>query len=86
MLNGPWFTAPGGATCLALLSRPAGAAKGNGLLGPCCALDRHGQNFGEAFPYQAKDPMTTRLLAEVRREARNAPRMYGEISGETGHN
>jgi len=50
------------------------------------SLDRHGQNFGEAFPYQAKDPMTMRLRAEVRREARNAPRMFGEISGETSHN
>jgi len=50
------------------------------------SLDRHGQNFGEAFPYQAKDPMTMRLLAEVRHEARNAPRMFGEISGETNHN
>jgi hypothetical protein len=35
MLNGPWFTAPGGATCLALLSRPAGAARGNGLRAAC---------------------------------------------------
>jgi hypothetical protein len=50
------------------------------------ALDRSGQNFGQAFPYEVKDPMTMRLLAEVRREARNAQRMYGEISGERGHN
>src|SRR5262249_8763169 len=35
MSNGPWFTAPGGATSLALLSTPAGAAIGNWL---CCAL------------------------------------------------
>jgi hypothetical protein len=28
-LNGPWFTAPGGATIRALLSEPAGAARGN---------------------------------------------------------
>lgn len=49
-------------------------------------LNRKGQNFGQAFPYELADPMTMRLLAEVRREARNAPRMYGEISGERGHN
>lgn len=49
-------------------------------------LNRKGQNFGQAFPYELSDPMTMRLLAEVRREARNAPRMYGEVSGERGHN
>jgi len=27
--KGPWLTAPGGATCRALLSPPAGAANGN---------------------------------------------------------
>jgi len=27
-----------------------------------------------------------RLLAEVRGEARNAPRMYGEVNGDRGHN
>ena len=36
MSYGPWFTAPGGATCLALLSLPAGAASGN-CFGACCA-------------------------------------------------
>ena len=50
------------------------------------SLDRQGQNFGQAYPFQLKDPMTMRLLAEVRREARDAPRMYGEISGDRGHN
>lgn len=50
------------------------------------SLDRKGQQFGEAFPYEQKDPMTMRLLAEVRREARNQQRMYGEVSGERGHN
>jgi hypothetical protein len=49
-------------------------------------LNRQGQNFGQAFPYQEKDPMTMRLLAEVRREGRNAPRMYGEANGDRGHN
>ena len=37
MSNGPWFTAPGGATVRALLSLPAGAASGN-LLWLCSAL------------------------------------------------
>ena len=50
------------------------------------SLNRQGQNFGQAFPYQAKDPMTMRLLAEVRREARETQRMYGEVSGDRGHN
>src|SRR5262245_12545964 len=50
------------------------------------ALDRVGQNFGEAYPYLAKDPMTMRQQAEVRQEARNAQRMYGELSGERSHN
>jgi hypothetical protein len=50
------------------------------------ALDRLGQNFGEAYPYDMKDPMTMRQLAEVRREGRNAPRMYGEANGERSHN
>jgi hypothetical protein len=36
MSNGPWFTAPGGATSRALLSTPAGAAIGNWIF--CCAL------------------------------------------------
>jgi hypothetical protein len=36
MSNGPWFTAPGGATMRALLSLPAGAASGN-LLWLCSA-------------------------------------------------
>lgn len=49
-------------------------------------LDRQGQNFGEAYPYDMKDPMTMRQLAEVRREARDAPRMYGEANGERSHN
>ena len=30
--------------------------------------------------------MTMRLLADVRREARNEQRMYGEASGFRGHN
>lgn len=50
------------------------------------SLDHRGQNFGQVFPYEAKDPMTVRLLAEVRRDARNAPRMYGEANGECSHN
>jgi len=50
------------------------------------ALDREAQSFGEAFPYEMKDPMTMRQLADVQREARNAPRMYGEANGERGHN
>jgi hypothetical protein len=50
------------------------------------ALDREAQSFGEPFPHEMKDPMTTRQLADVRHEARNAPRMYGEASGERGHN
>src|SRR5215467_3626457 len=35
ILYGPWLTAPAGATSLALLSTPAGAAIGNSL---CCAF------------------------------------------------
>lgn len=50
------------------------------------SLDRSHQNFGQAFPYEQKDPMTMRLLAEVRREAREAVRMYGEVNGFVGHN
>jgi hypothetical protein len=50
------------------------------------SLNRNVQNYGEAYPFLEKDPMTMRLAAEVRREARNAPRMYGEISGDVGHN
>ena len=50
------------------------------------SLSHEGQQFGHAYPYEMKDPMTMRLLAEVRREARNAPRMYGEASGDRGHN
>src|SRR5262249_20183999 len=50
------------------------------------SLSHDGQQFGQAYPYEMKDPMTMRQLAEVRREARNAPRMYGEISGDRGHN
>ena len=50
------------------------------------ALGRVGQNFGEAYPYQMKAPTTKPLLADVRGEARDAQRMYGEISGERGHN
>src|SRR5260370_40538508 len=34
ILNGPWLTAPAGATSLALLSTPAGAAIGKSF---CCA-------------------------------------------------
>src|SRR5258708_31918135 len=34
ILNGPWLTAPAGATSLALLSTPAGAAIGKAF---CCA-------------------------------------------------
>jgi len=44
------------------------------------AQDRHAQNFGEAFPYQVADPMTMRLLAEVRREALMASRAFGEVT------
>src|SRR6266567_4377985 len=36
ILYGPGLIAPGGATALALLSLPAGAASGNGF-GACCA-------------------------------------------------
>lgn len=49
------------------------------------AQDRHSQNFGEAFPYMASDPMTMRLLAEVRREALMASRAYGEVT-DRAHN
>jgi len=40
-LNGPWFTAPGGATIRALLSVPAGAASGN-CVAPGLALLAYG--------------------------------------------
>ncbi len=50
------------------------------------SLDRSKQNFGQAFPYEQKDPMTMRLLAEVRREARDYVRMYGEVNGFASHN
>lgn len=49
------------------------------------AQDRSIQNFGEAFPYMVADPMTMRLLAEVRREALMASRAYGEVTDRT-HN
>lgn len=50
------------------------------------SLNRKVQNFGEAYPHQVKDPMTMRLASEVRREARNSSRMFGEIWGYADHN
>jgi len=49
------------------------------------AQDRDVQNFGEAYPYLVSDPMSMRLLAEVRREALMASRAYGEVTDRT-HN
>jgi hypothetical protein len=44
MSNGPWLTAPAGATVRALLSLPAGAASGNEVV-PGVALFAYGSAF-----------------------------------------
>jgi len=49
------------------------------------AQDRDVQNYGEAYPYLVSDPMTMRLLAEVRREALMVSHVYGEVTHMT-HN
>src|SRR5579871_1572052 len=56
MSNGPWFTAPGGAASLALLSIPAGAASGNCV---CCAVATAQDTLRDTH---ATDKVTTCLL------------------------
>jgi hypothetical protein len=45
-------------------------------------LDRSEQVAGEVYPYDVMHAIGMRMIAEVRGEARNAPRIYGEISEE----
>src|SRR5712671_6160387 len=67
MLNGPWLTAPAGATSLALLSTPAGAANGNWL---CCACatapDRHKSAHAADIPTNCALIISSAIFASDR--------------------